>query len=53
MTPIAAYYLFTATEHERAVAAAHGPLDRRPPILARVRALLAGLRAEPAFARSA
>ena len=53
MTPIAAYVLFTASEHERAAAAAHGSLDRRTSLLDRARVLLAVLRAQPSFARSA
>jgi hypothetical protein len=55
MTPIAAYYLFTALENQRAAAAAHG-IDirrRRPSLLDRVRALALALRGQPRFARSA
>jgi hypothetical protein len=55
MTPIAAYYLFTASENQRAAAAAHG-IDirpRRPSLLDRVRALAFAVRGQPSFARSA
>ena len=54
MSPIAAYYIFTASEHERAAAAAHGiPLRRRPSLLERVRSLAAAVRPQGSAARSA
>jgi hypothetical protein len=54
MTPLAAYYIFTATEYERAAAAAHGiPLRRRPSLLERVRSVAAALRPQDSGARSA
>jgi hypothetical protein len=53
MTPIAAYFLFTAAENERAAAAVHGIEPNRPSLLVRLRALVAALRAEPALARQA
>jgi hypothetical protein len=51
MTPIAAYFLFTAAEQERAAAAAHGIAGGRPSLLGRLRALVAFLRSEPIFSR--
>jgi hypothetical protein len=54
MTPIAAYYVFTASEHERAAAAEHGiPLRRRRSLLERVRGLAAAVRPQGSGARSA
>ena len=54
MSPIAAYYIFTASEHERTAAAAHAtPLRRRPTLLARVRTAAAALRPQGSAARSA
>ncbi len=55
MTPIAAYYLFTAVENERAAAAAHGIDTRagRPTLLERIRTLLIALRQRPSLARPA
>jgi hypothetical protein len=55
MTPIAAYYLFTAVENERAAAAIHG-IDgraRRPSLLDRLRGLAFALRGQPRLARPA
>ena len=55
MTPIAAYYLFTAVETARAAAASHG-IDihsRRSPLLDRLRGLALALRVPPRLARSA
>ena len=55
MTPIAAYYLFTAVENERAAAASHG-IDIRPrrsPLLQRLRGLALARRVQPRLARSA
>ena len=43
MTPIAAYFIFTASERERAAAAAHGVPLRRPSLLDRVRTVAAGI----------
>jgi hypothetical protein len=54
MSPIAAYYIFTASEHERAAAAAHGiPLRRRPSLLERIRTVAAAVRPQGPGARSA
>ena len=54
MTPIAAYFIFTASEHERATEATHGlPARRRPSLLERVRSLAAALRPQGSAARSA
>ena len=55
MTPIAAYYLFTAVENERAAAAAHGIDTRagRPSLLDRVRTLALALRQRPSLGRPA
>ena len=47
MTPIAAYYLFTASEHERIAAASHGYVEARPTLMDRIRELLTGLRSQP------
>lgn len=55
MTPIAAYYIFIAGEHERAAAATHG-IDlraRRPSLLDRLRGLALAFRDQPRFARPA
>ena len=55
MTPIAAYYIFTANEHERAAAATHGlpARRRRPSLLDRVRAIASAIRPQASLARSA
>jgi hypothetical protein len=54
MSPIAAYYIFTASEYERAAAAAHGlPPRRRPSLLERVRSLAAALRLQGSASRPA
>lgn len=54
MTPIAAYYIFTANEHERAATAAHGLSRRtRASLSARLRALAAALRPNGSLARPA
>jgi hypothetical protein len=54
MSPIAAYYIFTASERERAATAAHGLRPRRrPSLLNRVRSLAAGVRPQGSGARSA
>jgi hypothetical protein len=55
MTPIAAYYLYTAAENERAAAAAHG-IDahaRRPSLMDRLRGLALALRGQSRIARTA
>ena len=54
MSPIAAYYIFTASDHERAATAAHGiPLRRRPSLVERVRSVAAALRPQASDARAA
>ena len=54
MSPIAAYYIFTASEHGRAAALAAGiPFRRRPSLLERVRTVAAALRPQGSAARSA
>jgi hypothetical protein len=55
MTPIAAYYIFTAAEHERAAASAHQQLVRRhrPSLLDRVRTLAALIRPQASHPRPA
>jgi hypothetical protein len=54
MSPIAAYYIFTASERERAATAAHGLRPRRrPSLLNRVRSLATGVRPQGSGARSA
>jgi len=54
MSPIAAYYVFSASEHERAAAAAHGiPPRRRPSLLDRVRTVAAAVLPQRSPARSA
>ena len=55
MTPIAAYYLFTALGNERAAAARHG-IDMRPRrslLPDRLRGLALALRVQPRLAGSA
>jgi hypothetical protein len=45
MTPIAAFVIYTANEHERDVRAAHGPVRRpRPSLAERLRSILAATR---------
>jgi len=53
MTPIAAYFVFTASERERATAAAHGVPLRRPSLLDRVRTLAAAIRPQDSAGRPA
>ena len=53
MTPIAAYYIFMATEHERAAATHDVPPRRRLSPLERVRSLAAAVRPQGSAARSA
>jgi len=54
MSPIAAYYVFTASEHARAAAAAHAiPPPRRPSLLERLRTAAAALRLQGPGARPA
>jgi hypothetical protein len=54
MNPIAAYYLFTAAEHERLAMAAHGiPLRRRPSLLERIRSVAVAVRPQAWRGRSA
>jgi hypothetical protein len=54
MNPIAAYYIFTASEEQRAATAAHGiPLRRRRSLLERVQSRAAALRPQGSAARSA
>jgi hypothetical protein len=53
MTPIAAYFIFTADEQQRAVAAAHeiSPRRARPSLFDRVRAVAAAMRPRPSLTR--
>ncbi len=55
MTPIAAYYIFTANEHERDAVAATGldPRAGRPSLADRLRALVAALRPQRGLASAA
>jgi hypothetical protein len=54
MTPIAAYFIFTASERERATQATHGlPPRRRPSLLDRVRTVAATIRPQRSPARPA
>ncbi len=54
MTPIAAYIIYTANEHERDARAAHGPVHRsRPSLAERLRAILAGARPQRPLAGAA
>jgi hypothetical protein len=55
MTPIAAYFIFTADEQQRAAAAAHEISARRarPSLFDRVRAVASSLRPRPSLTRPA
>ena len=53
MTPIAAYFIFTASERERATVAARGLPLRHPSLLDRVRTVAAALRPHGSAGRPA
>jgi len=54
MTPIAAYYVFVAQEHERELALKRQPSRAsRPPLIDRARRVAAGLRPTPRLANPA
>jgi hypothetical protein len=55
MTPIAAYYIFIASENERTTSAGHRLLARRerPSLLDRILSFATGLRSQPSLPRPA
>jgi len=53
MTPLAAYYLFTAAENERAAEATRGIDNRRPSLLDRLLGLAFARRGQSRLARAA
>lgn len=58
MTPVAAYYLYLAEEHERAAKAnrrrpSRQPRPSRPALFDRLRAVASPLRTKPSVARGA